>query len=204
MILTLRGTPFLYQGDELGMTNYPFKELTDYNDIAVKNAFKEEVETGKVSAAAFLASQAQFARDNARTPMQWDSSPEAGFTTVTHPWLAVNPNYKQINAAQEESDPASVFNYVRTLLKLRSRTLAFVYGDYEDLDPVNEKVYAYIRALGAEKYLVIENFSSSSVRYTLPKHLKAATLLLSDIPSSHEANASTLNLGPWESRIYKQ
>ena len=204
MILTLRGTPFLYQGDELGMTNYPFKELADYNDIAVKNAYKEEVESGKVSAAAFLASQAQLTRDNARTPMQWDSSPEAGFTTGTRPWLAVNPNYKQINAAQEESDPASVLNYVRALLKLRSHTLAFVYGDYQDLDPANEKVYAYIRTLGPEKYLVVENFSSGPVKYTLPKHLKAATLLLSDIPASHEANVSTLNLRPWESRIYKQ
>lgn len=105
MILTLRGTPFLYEGDELGMTNYPFKELADYEDVAVKNDYKAEVETGKTSAAAFLADQAKITRDNARTPMQWDSSPEAGFTTGAHPWLAVNPNYKEINAAQEEKDP---------------------------------------------------------------------------------------------------
>jgi oligo-1,6-glucosidase len=136
--------------------------------------------------------------------MQWDSSPEAGFTTGTHPWLAVNPNYKQINAAEEESDPASVLNYMRTLIKLRAHTLAFVYGDYQDLDPQNERVYAYTRTLGDEKYLVIENFSSSPVTYTLPNGLKAATLVLSDIPSSHQANASTLNLAPWESRIYEQ
>ena len=204
MILTLRGTPFLYEGDELGMTNYPFKDLSDYNDIAVKNAYKEEVETGKVSAASFLAEQAEFTRDNARTPMQWDSSPEAGFTTGTHPWLAVNPNYKEINAAQEESDPASVLNYVRALIKLRSSALAFVYGDYQDLDPQNEKIYTYTRTLGTEKYLVIENFSSSLVTYTLPNGLKAANLLLSNIPRSREANVSTLNLAPWESRIYKQ
>ncbi|QNI31971.1 alpha-glucosidase [Alloacidobacterium dinghuense] len=204
MILTLRGTPFLYEGDELGMTNYPFKQLADYSDIAVKNAYKAEVETGKISAASFLADQAKLTRDNARTPMQWDSSPEAGFTTGTHPWLAVNPNYRQINAAQEESDPASVLNYVRTLIKLRAHTLAFVYGDYQDLDPQNEKIYAYTRTLGEKKYLVIENFSSGPVTYTLPNGLKAATLLLSDIPASHEENASTLNLAPWESRIYKQ
>jgi oligo-1,6-glucosidase len=204
MILTLRGTPFLYEGDELGMTNYPFQKLEDYEDIAVKNAYKEEVETGKVSAAAFLASQAKFTRDNARTPMQWDSSPEAGFTTGNHPWLPVNPNYKQINAAEEESDPASVLNYVRSLIKLRAHTRAFVYGDYQDLDPQNEKIYAYTRTLGEERYLVVENFSSSSVTYTLPNGLKAGMLLLSDLPSSHEANTSILNLGPWESRIYKQ
>jgi oligo-1,6-glucosidase len=136
--------------------------------------------------------------------MQWDSSPEAGFTTGTHPWLAVNPNYKEINAAQEESDPSSVLNYMRALIKLRAHTLAFVYGDFDDLDTKDTHVFAYTRTLGKEKYLVVENFSSDSVKYTLPNGLSAATLLLSDIPSSHEANTSTLNLGPWESRIYKQ
>jgi oligo-1,6-glucosidase len=204
MILTLRGTPFLYQGDELGMTDYPFKKLSDYNDIAIKNAYKDQVESGKVSAEAFLAGQAKVTRDNARTPMQWDGSSEAGFTTGDHPWLAVNPNYTEINAAAEEADPASVLNYMRALIKLRAGTRAFVYGDYKDLDPKNEKVYAYTRTLGEEKYLVVENFGSSAQTYTLPDGLKAGTLLLSDIPSSHQANASTLNLGPWESRIYKQ
>ncbi len=204
MILTLRGTPFLFEGDELGMTDFPFKTLADYDDIAVKNAYKALVDTGKISAEAFLTSQAKVSRDNARTPMQWDSSPEAGFTTGSHPWLAVNPNYKEINAAREESDPASVLNYVRALIGLRAHNLAFVYGDFEDLDPQHPHIFAYIRTLGSEKYLIVENFSSSPVAYTLPNRLKAATLLLSDIPDSHEANVSTLNLAPWESRIYKQ
>jgi oligo-1,6-glucosidase len=93
---------------------------------------------------------------------------------------------------------------VRALIKLRAHTLAFVYGDYQDLDPRDEKVYAYTRTLGNEKYLVVENFSSGPVVYTLPNGLKAVSLLLSDIPGSHEANVSTLNLAPWESRIYKQ
>lgn len=115
MILTLRGTPYMFEGDELGMTDYPFQKLEDYDDIAVKNAYKAEVLTGKMTAEAFLTSQARVARDNARTPMQWDGSAEAGFTTSTHPWLAVNPNYKEINAAAEEKDPGSVLNYVSTL-----------------------------------------------------------------------------------------
>ena len=204
MILTLRGTPFLFEGDELGMTNFPFKTLADYDDIAVKNAYKALVDTGKISAEAFLTSQAKVSRDNARTPMQWDSSSEAGFTTGSHPWLAVNPNYKEINAAREESDPASVLNYVHALIGLRAHNLAFVYGDFQDLDPQQPHIFAYIRTLGSEKYLIVENFSSSPVAYTLPNRLKAATLLLSDIPDSHEANVSTLNLAPWESRIYKQ
>ena len=204
MILTLRGTPFLFEGDELGMTDYPFKTLADYDDIAVKNAYKDLVDSGKITAEAFLTSQAKVSRDNARTPMQWDSSPQAGFTTGTHPWLAINPNYAQINAAQEESDPASVLNYVRALLALRSHSLAFVYGDYEDLDPTHPHVYAYTRTLGDDKYLVVENFSSSSVTYTLPRGLKARQLLLSDISGATEANVATLALAPWESRIYKQ
>jgi oligo-1,6-glucosidase len=204
MILTLRGTPFLFQGDELGMTDFPFKTLADYDDIAVKNAYKALVETGKVSAQTFLASQAKVARDNARTPMQWDRSPQAGFTTSTHPWLAVNPNYEQINAAQEESDPTSVLTYVRRLIALRAHTLAFVYGDFEDLDPQHPHVFAYTRTLGAEKYLIVENFGSSPITYTLPNNLTAGKLLLSDIPTSHQANTTTLNLAPWESRIYKQ
>ena len=136
--------------------------------------------------------------------MQWDSSPQAGFTTSTHPWLAVNPNYEQINAAQEESDPASVLNYVRALVALRAHTLAFVYGDFEDLDPQHPHVFAYTRTLGDEKYLVVENFRSTSVTYTLPNNLTAGKLLLSDIPTSDQANTRTLNLAPWESRIYKQ
>jgi len=204
MILTLRGTPFLFEGDELGMTDFPFKTLADYDDIAVKNAYKALVDTGKVSAQAFLSAEAKVARDNARTPMQWDSSSQAGFTTGAHPWLAVNPNYEQINAAQEESDPASVLNYVRALIALRAHTQAFVYGDLEDLDPQHPHVFAYTRTLGTQKYLIVENFSSTPITYTLPNNLTAGQLLLSDIPASHQANTTTLNLAPWESRIYKQ
>jgi oligo-1,6-glucosidase len=204
MILTLRGTPFMYQGDELGMTDFPFKKLADYDDIAVKNAYKDLVESGKVSAETFLSSQAKVSRDNARTPMQWDDTAEGGFTTGNHPWLAVNPNYKEINAAQEEADPNSVLNYVRALITLRAHSLAFVYGDFKDLDPQHPHVFAYTRTLGAESYLVVENFSSAPVDYTLPNGMKAAKLLLSDVPKSEEANTGVLHLAPWESRIYTQ
>src|SRR5271154_290584 len=104
MLLTLRGTPFIYQGDELGMTNYPFKAIDDYNDIEAKNGYKADVVTGKVTEAAYLANLRHMSRDNARSPMQWDTSANGGFTTGK-PWLAVNPNYKEINAAEEVQDP---------------------------------------------------------------------------------------------------
>ena len=203
MILTLRGTPFLYQGDELGMTNYPFKTLADYDDIAVKNAYKAEVDTGKVSASAFLAAAAKVARDNARTPMQWNSSPEGGFTTGTHPWLAVNPNYKQINAAQEESDPNSILNYMRALIHLRAQTPAFVYGDYKDLDPQHPHIFAYSRSLNGDTYLVVSNFSDSPITYTLPGGISAGKLLLDDYNGT-ESSTPELHMKAWDSRIYKQ
>ncbi len=108
MLLTLRGTPFIYQGDELGMTNYPFKGIGDYDDIEARNGYKADVLTGKVSEADYLANLRHMSRDNARTPMQWDASANGGFTTGK-PWLAVNPNYKEINAAEEVQDPHSVY-----------------------------------------------------------------------------------------------
>jgi oligo-1,6-glucosidase len=104
----------------------------------------------------------------------------------------------------EESDPGSVLNYVRALTKLRAQTQAFVYGDFEDLDPQHPHVFAYTRTLGSERYLVVENFSSGPVQYTLPRGMKAGTLLLSDLVNSHESNTNRVSLGAWESRIYKQ
>jgi oligo-1,6-glucosidase len=204
MILTLRGTPFLYQGDELGMTNYPFHQLSDYDDIAVKNAYQAQVASGKVPADVFFAATSKIARDNARTPMQWDAGPEGGFTSGTHPWLAVNPNSKSLNAAAEAADPESVLNYTRRLIALRATTKAFVYGDYQDLDPQHPTVFAYTRTLGPEQYLVVENFSSKPLVYTLPNNRKAAQQVLDDYPGPAEGNTSTLHLQPWEARIYKQ
>ena len=202
MILTLRGTPFLYQGDELGMTNYPFKMITDYDDIEVKNAYQANVKTGKIPEATFLENLSHTSRDNSRTPMQWDATSQAGFTSGPHSWLAINPNYKQINAAQEETDQDSILNYVRRMIALRAGTRAFVYGDYKDLDPQHPQIFAYTRTLGAESYLVVENFSSASITYTLPGGLKPGHLLISNYPAA--AGASTLTLKPWEARVYKQ
>ena len=218
MILTLRGTPFLFEGDELGMTDFPFKKLSDYDDIAVKNAWKDLVESGKITPEAFLTSQAKVSRDNARTPMQWNASSNAGFTTASaHPWLAVNPNYTAINAQAEAADPNSVLNFDRDLIALRARTPAFVYGDYQDLDPQHLHVYAYTRTLTPQQasgrapgqYLVVLNFTSAPQTYTLPNTLKAGTLALANLPQRTEAagsgaETSILHLRPWEARIYKQ
>jgi oligo-1,6-glucosidase len=202
MLLTLRGTPFLYQGDELGMTNYPFKSIKDFDDIEAKNGYKADVLTHKVSEEAYLENLRHMSRDNARTPMQWDASPNGGFTTATTPWLAVNPNYEQINAAAEVADPNSIYNYTSKLIALRHAHQAFVYGDYKDLDPENKSIFIYTRVLGAERYLVVLNFSSGPVAYTLPASVKVDSLVMSNLDTTSLVTG-TLNLAGWEARIYK-
>ena len=148
MLLTLKGTPFIYQGDELGMTNYPFTSIDQFDDIAVKNAWKTYVVSKQVSADYFLAEMRKTSRDNSRTPMQWDSSANAGFTTAAKPWLAVNPNYLDINAKQELSDKGSIYHYFGQMAEVAAKSPAFVYGDYKDLDPANPQVFAYTRSIG--------------------------------------------------------
>ncbi len=202
MLLTLRGTPFIYQGDELGMTNYPFKVIGDFDDIEVKNAYKANVVTGKISEDTFIANLRHTSRDNSRTPMQWDASTNGGFTTSAKPWLAANPNYTQINAAAEVADPNSIYNYTAKVIALRHAHQAFVYGDYKDIDPDNKSIFAYTRTLGPERYLVVLNFAAAPITYTLPGELKADTLVLSNL-SIAEQQTTTLHLAGWESRVYK-
>jgi oligo-1,6-glucosidase len=126
-MLTQRATPFLYQGDELGMTNYPFRSVEDYDDVEVRGQWRQLVETGLVPAAEYLAHVRQTSRDNARTPMQWSAEPHGGFTTG-QPWLAVNPNYGEINAAAQLEDADSVFHHYRRLIDLRRQAPALVHG----------------------------------------------------------------------------
>ena len=204
MLLTLRGTPYIYQGDELGMTNYPFKSIDQFNDIEARNGYKLDVETRHITTAAdYLANLRHTSRDNARTPMQWDDSANGGFTTASKAWLAVNPNYKEINAAQQTPDSNSVYNYTRRMITLRAKTPTFVYGDYEDLDPQHPNIFVYTRTLGPERYLVVHNFSAQPIAYTLPNGETAGTLTI-DNYTGDEAHTKTLHLKGWESRIYRQ
>ena len=204
MILTMRGTPYLYQGDELGMTNYPFKTMSEFDDIEAKNGYKDlvlgrHVETEE----AYIENLRRTGRDNSRTPMQWDGSANGGFTTAAKAWLAVNPNSSMVNAAQEVGDANSVYNYTAKMIALRARTMALVYGEYKDLDPKDEHVFAYERTLGAEKYLVVLNFSGTALEYKLPGGVKAGALLLDNYAGS-EAGTGTVHLKGWEARVYKE
>jgi oligo-1,6-glucosidase len=204
LILTMRGTPYIYQGDELGMTNYPFKTMYDFNDIEAHNGYKDEVLARHVvTEEAYIENLRHMGRDNSRTPMQWDDSPNGGFTGGAKPWLAVNPNYKTINAAQETADPDSIYNYTARLIAFRAKTPALIYGDYKDLDPQHPHIFAYERTLDNERYLIVHNFSSERITYTLPDGLKAGQSMM-DNYGADESGTATLHLKGWESRIYKQ
>jgi glycosidase len=144
LMLTQRATPFLYQGDELGMTNYPFRSVEDFDDVEVRDQWRQSVETGLVPAAEYLDHVRQTSRDNSRTPRQWSAEPHGGFTT-SQPWLAVTPNYVEINAAAQFEDPDSVFHHHRRLIALRRQAPALVQGAYLDIDPKDEQVFAYTR-----------------------------------------------------------
>lgn len=203
LILSQHATPFIYQGSELGMTNYPFKKIDDFDDIEVKGFWHDYVKTGKVNAEEFLQNVRQISRDNSRTPFQWDASKNAGFTTGT-PWLKINPNYLEINAANQLNDPKSVFNYYRQLIKIRHDIPTLTYGNYVDLDTKNDSIYAYTRNLGSEKYLIIVNFKEKTMRYTLPNNLSINTTIIeNNAKSSTKKNDTLLVLEPWQSGIYK-
>lgn len=202
MLLTLRGSVFLYQGDELGMTNYPFTRIDQFDDIEVKNLYKAKVATGQMTEARLIKEAGRFGRDNSRTPMQWSADPNAGFTTASaKPWLSVNPNYREINAAAQMADPNSVYRHTVRAIALRHAHRAFVYGDYQDLDPGHPQVYAYTRTLGAERFLVVLNMNRAPVEYKLPPGIKTRELLLANTAVSG-TGAPSLHLGAWDARVY--
>ena len=202
MLLTLKGTPYIYQGDELGMTNYPFSKIEEFDDIQTKNAWKEEILKKKGDPVAFLENQRKTSRDNARTPMQWNDSPNAGFTTGKKTWLPVNPNFKEINAKEAVANPNSVFHFFKNMMALRKKTPALIYGNFEDIDPTNPSVFCYTRTLGAEKYLIVLNFGRNNIDYIIPEGIKAKQLLMTNAFAKEE-NVTELFMNAHEARVYK-
>jgi len=203
LMLTQRGTPFLYQGDELGMTNYPFERIEQYDDVEVKGLWRTLVETGKVPAAELLAHLRQTSRDHARTPMQWSNTAHGGFTTGT-PWLAVNPNHAEINAASQVDDANSIYHHHRRLIELRRKEPALVHGAYRDIDPDHPKVFAYTRTLADQRFLVVINFGRDTVDYSLPQGLSiAASVLDNDTGLAPSGGETTLSLAPWQATVYR-
>lgn len=172
----MQGTPYVYQGEELGMTNTVFNSVDDFRDLESVNAYRELVESGLYTDEDMFPKIAHKSRDNARTPMQWDASENAGFTTGK-PWIAVNPNYKKINVADQLKREDSVFHYYQKLIRLRKENEIIVYGNYELLLPEDENIFAYTRTLDNQKLLVVCNFSKSEQRFDFSGYENAKVLI---------------------------
>ena len=172
----MQWTPYIYQGEELGMTNVQFADIEEYRDIEIHNMYRERLDGGYTRQEVMESIYAK-GRDNARTPMQWNDQENAGFTTGT-PWIRVNPNYRQINMEQERKDPGSVFSFYRRLVHLRKEEPIFVEGRFELLLPEDEQIFAYTRTLGSEQMLVCANFSGQPAKCGLIPQWKNARELL--------------------------
>ncbi len=193
-----RGTPYIYQGEELGMTNYPFTALEQLDDVESRRWAQAALERGMDQAAALAAVNAR-GRDHPRTPMQWDASEHAGFTTGT-PWLAVNPNHVEINASAQVRDPDSVFAHFQRLIRLRRELAVVVDGDFTLVLADHPTVWAFVRRLRDDELLVLANLASHDVDVELPRGWEGSQVLLASGPS--DVGMPAAHLGPWEARVH--
>jgi oligo-1,6-glucosidase len=197
----MRGTPFVYQGEELGMTNHPFRTPQDHEDLEAVNYYRGVVEAGGDRVAA-LAGLAKMSRDNARTPMQWDAGPNAGFTTGD-PWLRVNPNYTWLNASAQIDATDSVFAHYRALIRLRHELQVLVDGEFTPLMEDDPQLWAYTRITAGRRLLVIANCGRAPRTVDVGGAWAGATLVLGNLPDTPSVTASTvLDLAGWDARIY--
>lgn len=193
----LSGTPYIYQGEELGMTNIRFTDIQDYKDIETLNMYKDRIAKG-YSHEEIMESVYAKGRDNARTPMQWTEEENGGFTTGT-PWIAVNPNYSLVNASAQINDPKSIYHHYKKLIRLRKDNEVIVYGDFLMLLPEDTNIFAYARTLNEDKIVVLCNFYGEETDYQLPKEYEYAGELLI---SNYEDTVSN-KLRPYEALMYK-
>jgi len=195
-LLSMRGTPYCYYGDELGMSNPGFTKLEEYRDGPALNDYAYRIKNG-AKPAEVLAEMSFSCRDNGRTPMQWSNAPHAEFTTGT-PWIAVNPNYTGLNVEAQEKDENSSLHYFRKMIALRKEHKALVHGKYVLLDATNPQVYAYTREWEGKKYLVLLNFSNAPASVNTGISLTNSKLLISNYEKGETGNS----LRPFEAAIY--
>ncbi len=172
----MQGTPYIYQGQELGMTNVPFESIEDFRDLESINAYHELTESGVFTKEEMMRYLRYKSRDNARTPFQWNAEENAGFTTGK-PWIMVNPNYREINAGEQMGREDSVFHYFQNLIRLRKENEVIIYGTYDLLLPESKEIYAYTRTLGEEKLLVVCNFTAREVSFDVPEEFLKGGIL---------------------------
>jgi oligo-1,6-glucosidase len=198
----MKGTPYVYQGEEIGMTNIQFESIDDYRDIEIHNFYHEQKEEG-IPQEKIMESIYVKGRDNSRTPMQWNSTPNAGFSAGT-PWMKVNPNYTEINAEKELANPDSIYHYYRALIQLRKNHEIIVNGGYDLLDEDHPEIFSYKRTLNNQTLLVICNFYANEPVFTLPDtiHYKSAHLLISNYQQNNDSLVEQLKLKPYEARVY--
>ncbi|WP_258102530.1 alpha-glucosidase [Marinoscillum sp. MHG1-6] len=203
LLLTQRGTPFLYQGEEIGMTNYPFTSFEQFDDVEIKGNYDDVLASG-VSAETYLAELNKSGRDHARTPMQWSDTILGGFTDGENSWLGVNPNYDEINAETDIRNPNSVFHFYRRLLDIRKDNESLIYGEYLDIDPDNNQVFAYTRSGVGDTYLVVLNMSDEAVSFDINNEFKGYNLILCNTERTDDIiGQEQLKLQPWEARLYR-
>ena len=196
----MKGTPYIYQGEELGMTNVRFEDINEYNDIETLNMYKDRISKG-YSHDEIMASIYAKGRDNARTPMQWDSTENAGFTTGK-PWLKVNKNYKFINAEDCLQDKDSIFYHYKKLIDIRKHNDTIIYGDYKLLLPEDKNVFAYSRELNGDKIVVVCNFYNKEVNLNFNEDFNNVEILLSNYKDS-SILMKDLKLRPYEAIMYR-
>ena len=194
LLMTLRGTPYVYQGDEIGMTNVAHSSIECYDDVETRNAWKAAEAAGK-DMNKFLKAVHWQSRDNARTPMQWNASKNAGFTTGK-PWIPVNKNYPTINVETAEKEANSILHYYRKMIAFRKANTTLVYGDFDDLLPEHPQLYCYRRWDKEANFLLVHNFSDTPTSWEKPSGNYEFVL-------GNYSNEKQALLAPWESRIYR-
>lgn len=200
----LEGTPYIYQGEEIGMTNVVFDSIDDYRDVETLNYYEEQRRNGVPEADIMRAIHLK-SRDNARTPMQWDAGPQAGFTTAESAWIRVNPNHERINVEEAIRNPDSIYHYYKKLIRLRKEHAVIVYGAYKLLLPDHPQIYAFTRKLEKSRLLVILNFSSEEPVFEWPVEAmepEDIELLISNYAPQEHENLLNLQLRPYEARVY--
>ena len=202
MLLTLPATPFVYQGEEIGMTNYNFQDFNELRDIESINYYKSKEEENKEKAA--LKRISEIGRDNARTPVQWSRELNAGFSEGK-PWIKVNPNYQAINLNQQRDDEDSILNYYRALIEFRRNNQALISGSFEQIAADDEEIFAYWRRLDGVSYLVLLNFSNKEQSFLADSFCSILTYINGNYFEKKEHPDNSLpNLEPYEARIYRQ
>lgn len=196
MYFFMKGTPFIYQGQEIGMTNVQFDSIDDYKDVSAKNMYRERLANGDTHEA-IMQDLWQTSRDNSRTPMQWSEEMNAGFSEGT-PWIGMNPNYTEINVDRQLSDDQSILNYYKAMIRLRKENDAFVYGDYDLMLAEDAQVYAYTRTHENTRFLVVANLTAEAASIeSLYETVKDAQVVLAN------SDSESLELAAFEARIYK-